>query len=341
MRRNADGAATRSGDHNGMTAGRRLPPCGRQLRARRGAALLGGVLALALASTPASGASLIAYETVDGVSTITPSGANNRLIAGTESFAPAWSPDGTRLLYTRWDGLWVTRPDGTGARRLVRPREDRSFNDGAAAWSPSRKRIAFQATRVFDDADNAEGEGRAESIWTVRSNGSHPRLVRDGSAPAWIAAGHRIAFVRTNRDLRSNRIVSMRADGSRLRFLFGNTRGLRVALAASPDGRRLLFLEYPVDSLGTNLRVMNLRSGKVRTIPRAKTGPVDAAAWSPHGTRIAFAPGPRSLPGATSVYTIRPDGTGRRPLFAMPPGIAATHLSWQPDPATAATPKNP
>jgi Tol biopolymer transport system component len=313
-----------------MPARRRL-----RLRARHRAALLGGVLALV--SAPAAGAALIAYETTDGVSLVNTGGANARLIAGTESFAPAWSPDGTRLLYTRWDGLWMTRPDGSRARRIVRPRDpDRSLNDGAAAWSPTGRQIAFQATRVFDDPDASEGEGRAESIWTARSNGSGARRLRDGQDPAWIAGGRRIAFTKSSGDLQTNRIVSMRADGSGLRVLVGDARGLRFALAAAPRGRRLLFLEYPVDGLGPSIRVLNLRTGKVRTVSSAKTGPVTAATWSPNGTRIAFTPGPLSLPEATSIYTIKPDGTGRRPLFAMPPGFAATRLSWQPDVAAAA-----
>ena len=66
------------------------------------------------------------------------------------------------------------------------------------------------------------------------------------------------------------------------------------------------------------------------------TGNVAALEWTPGGTRIAYmtnAPAIGRLP-PSSVYTIRPDGTGKTLLFTLPyeehRGLWGEAISWQP-----------
>jgi len=58
-------------------------------------------------------------------------GRAQRLTSVEADHDPAWSPDGTRLVFIREGNLWVVSADGSGARRLT--------NDGvpntAPAWS--------------------------------------------------------------------------------------------------------------------------------------------------------------------------------------------------------------
>ena len=51
----------------------------------------------------------------------------------------AWSPDGRRIAFRRFD-LFVVNADGSGLRRLAR-------NGGAPAWSPDGRTIAFLHNR--------------------------------------------------------------------------------------------------------------------------------------------------------------------------------------------------
>src|SRR5206468_2916662 len=59
-----------------------------------------------------------------------------------------WSPDGKRILFTRFgsDGadVYVMRADGSHVRRLTRARGD----DVGAAWSPDGSKILFTSDRT-------------------------------------------------------------------------------------------------------------------------------------------------------------------------------------------------
>ena len=71
---------------------------------------------------------------------------------------PDWSPDGSRIAFSRNGNIWGMEADGTDAARLKKtPREE-----FAPAYSPNGKRITFN--RMSKD-------GRI-SIWIMRTDGS-------------------------------------------------------------------------------------------------------------------------------------------------------------------------
>ena len=51
---------------------------------------------------------------------------------------PAWSPDGTRLCYAAWDGLWVVPAAGGAAQRLTLEESDQH-----PAWSADGRHVYF------------------------------------------------------------------------------------------------------------------------------------------------------------------------------------------------------
>jgi len=81
-------------------------------------------------------------------------GSGQAAITGVEGpdSAPAWSPDGTRLVFvsnrnvpggaTTGPELWVMNADGSGVRQLTQTAPGSSL---APAWSPAGDRIAFHS----------------------------------------------------------------------------------------------------------------------------------------------------------------------------------------------------
>jgi Tol biopolymer transport system component len=131
--------------------------------------------------------------------------------------APRFSPDGSRLVFTRYRGekaaekaaLFTVKLDGTGLRRLTTFR----IHAGDADWSPDGRRLIFEAYPT----KTSRGE-----VFTVRPDGSHLRnLTHNGNSggssdPVWSPDGRRILWQRAHvfgRELRIGLAV-MKPDGS-------------------------------------------------------------------------------------------------------------------------------
>jgi Tol biopolymer transport system component len=154
-------------------------------------------------------------------------GARNHL------WEPAWSPDGTRIVYTlrRLDrrhhfrpSLYVMSADGGESRLIAR-------DAGDAAWSPDGRRIAFVSVRdrngetCYDQCDY-RGE-----LYVMDADGTNAvRLTRnrgDETSPTWSTDGRRIAFAsdRNYPEGAGQEIYSIRPDGSCLTWLTNGSPG--------------------------------------------------------------------------------------------------------------------
>ena len=97
---------------------------------------------------------------------------------------PAWSPDGSRILFIRERELFSTTPDGT----LPTPIESNAWSP---AWSPDGKRIAFIRP--------PDGSNEDTDLYTMGADGGGPLqklLDLPGSvmSPSWSPDGLTIAF---------------------------------------------------------------------------------------------------------------------------------------------------
>jgi Tol biopolymer transport system component len=68
-------------------------------------------------------------------------------VAATQAMEAAWSPDGKRIAFGRFnenqsEAIWVANADGTEPRQLTFP-ANRTIADAAPAWSPDGTRLVF------------------------------------------------------------------------------------------------------------------------------------------------------------------------------------------------------
>ncbi|MFN8619892.1 MAG: hypothetical protein U0869_24140 [Chloroflexota bacterium] len=153
---------------------------------------------------------------------------------------PAWSPDGTRLVFGRSvDGdqseqLWIVNVGGSGAHALTE--KVTGAYDHDPAWSPDGRRIAYSSSATGDN-----------EIWLIDADGKHAHAITDNSVnndyPDWSPDGGSLAF--TDSPLGQTDIVVMRLSSGLTTNLTPENGGSAYEPAWSPDGTHIAYRSAP------------------------------------------------------------------------------------------------
>ncbi len=213
---------------------------------------------------------------------------------GQTSLSPAWSPDGTRLAFTRLGdgrGPVLVLTLATGATSTV-PGTQAGLNI-TPAWSPDGRLLAYA---------NSSEQGTNIQVANVADNCCVQRLTTgrfaDNLSPTFSPDGRRLAFVSTRAG--PPQVYGMGVDGAGqelfVPFDYGAT-GSSNAPEWSPDGASIAFHREVAGS--PQIFVMDVASRRVRQL--SSSGRNEDPTWAPDGRHLAFVS----------------DRTGRRQLWII------------------------
>jgi len=204
--------------------------------------------------------------------------------------SPAWSPDGTKIIFESGDGdgLHVVNSDGSNPVAL-------HLYGRRPSWSPDGTRILYVSWVV------------GATVWTANPDGTNPTFVHEGSEPAWSRDGSRIAFsaVDHNAEVWNSELYTANPDGSNVtKLTFQTADGSSDALPAwSPDGTKLVFYRYTPRGGPQGIYVINADGTGLTWLVPGCCDDAEAPAWQP----IPTAPPP--FPFAGFFNPLGPAGT--------------------------------
>lgn len=233
--------------------------------------------------TPGYAASRLIYVGGKRLWIVDADGVGNRPLTGADEavLSPAWSPDGRRIVYTRFDeGLGSLQLLFLASGSTVTVPTTRNGLNYASAFSPDGRTLAYTRS----------GEGGTD-IFRV-DVGDMCCLQRltvgrfaDNLSPTYSPDGRRIAFVSTRAG--PPQIYVMSADGTDQELLasfdFGAT-GSSFAPEWSPDGAQVAFHRAIEGQF--QVFVLDLVSRRVRQLTSA--GRNEDPTWAPDGRHVAY-----------------------------------------------------
>ncbi|PYS69866.1 MAG: hypothetical protein DMF69_15510, partial [Acidobacteria bacterium] len=276
-------------------------------------------------------------------------GSNRLNLTGTTETEehPAWSPDGTKLLFSSYqtdthsNEIFKINADGSALSRLT----SNVFDESDPAWSPNSTKIAFTREVSSGPGGNADNS----DIFVMNQDGTNaidltPTHLGDDYSPTWSPNSARIAFVRQldvlglsdNAD-----IFVMNADGTGLTRLTNNAVFVDD-LAWSPDGTKIAFSRR-LSSSQYHLFVMNADgSGQTQLTSSPVGDPFFSSStspsWSPDSSKLVFS---RFSSGQSirKLFVINVNGTGFAALSDPTVSGSETEPAWQPtaQPVTGTT----
>jgi Tol biopolymer transport system component len=97
-------------------------------------------------------------------------------------YAPAWSPDGTKIAFIRGGDVYVINTDGTGLTRLTPKSADISAPADAPMFSPDGTETAFVNRRY------TPGHPHEVYVYVANTDGTGLTRLTNGGIVTWVRA---------------------------------------------------------------------------------------------------------------------------------------------------------
>jgi TolB protein len=244
--------------------------------------------------------------------TVRPDGTQVRqLTTSGGAFAPAWSPDHSKIAYGKKNGydaaLWVMDVLSGERERVGR------IGGYSVAWSPDGHRLVWGNWYKLVIYDLRTRE---------RTRLPFRRNITPGH-PTWSPDGRRIAFS----ELGDILVVSAR--GGPFRHVT-RLRGYETDPDWSPSGKRILFSRQRGTPWHPKTEILSVRPDGTGLRPVANTSELDyTPSWSPDGRRMAYysdGPHPFAAAPAPGLWTVGRNGGGEWQLVLRDRTI--TYVDW-------------
>jgi Tol biopolymer transport system component len=256
----------------------------------------------------------------------------------------AWSPDGTRLIFSESGKLYLSDASGSEPQVVDTGCVAPCSSDSDAAFSGDGTQLVFRRavgaeSWVIAAMDLASGR--------VVELSSTPAVFDEG--PRWSPDGKQIAFSRYDK-VRGDKtaVFVMDADGQNLHQLSPATLPARFP-EWSPDGSRIVFTSFVDQIVGVlgkdaashlHRDVYTARPDGSDLRRLTDDGISSGAAWTPDGrllfSRIPLDSGNMPTNPGSGLWTMDADGTNAAQLLPFPGASSDTYggveAAWQPTP---------
>ena len=208
---------------------------------------------------------------------------------GVEQF-PAWSPDATRIVYSREEGAFRRLYVKSLADGSERPLTRSGADEIQPAWSPDGKTIVFVRAGVADlrlgPGDIFDAYSGESDIWAIDlASGVERRLINRGFNPAWSADGSRIAFDASWGGPRRIWMTDRLGHNPQQATTDTSEAVAHLRPRWSPDGRKIVFQN--IDRTQFDIRVADVVTKEMTWLTNDAIRDLNPV-WSPSGRFIYF-----------------------------------------------------